>query len=299
MRIIKYKGSTESLNERPLCCALGFFDGVHAGHRHLIEKCIATARSLGLCPAVFTFCAEAMNIKSNAPRLYTTEEKIEIFKELGVELTVLCDFDSVREITPEIFVCDVLISNLNCDVVITGEGFRFGKDAVGDTATLKRLMEKQGKRALIVDDLTQNGVKVSSTEVRRALKECRIKDAMALLGAPYFITGKVKRGRGVGHKYGFPTINTELQNSTVLQTGVYKSELKIDGVTYTGLTNIGTCPTFDEREIHAETMILGFSGDLYGRDIKIGLIDYIRGEKKFSSPEALRAQINDDIKELE
>ena len=299
MQVIEYNGYNTAKLDVEICCALGFFDGVHVGHRHLIRECISTAKKEKLVPAVFTFPAETMDLKGGKGRIYSTEDKIEIFRECGVELLVLCNFSSVRELTPEQFVSDVLCGDLNCRVALTGEGFRFGKGAAGTPEILSQLLTENGAKAITVEDVKIDGVTVSSTEIRRALYDGQPEYAARLLGEPYFIRGKVRHGRGVGRVYGFPTVNTELRDKTALKVGVYKSCLTIDGKVYTGLTNIGTCPTFDRREIHAETMILNFSGDLYGENLKINLLKFIRFERKFDTPEDLRAQIDKDILELE
>lgn len=299
MQLIEYNAIGGVSVRRELCCALGFFDGVHRGHRHLIKECIRAAKEKGLAPAVLTFPAENFGLKENAARLYTTEEKKRILEDLGIEVLILCDFDTVRGLTPEEFVNQVIQKDLNCRVVMSGEGFRFGKGAQGDAKSLISLMAQGGGEAITVPDLKIRGVTVSSTEIRRAIEECKMEYANDLLGAPYFISGVVRHGRGEGRLYGFPTVNTELNGSLNLKRGVYKSSLEIDGASYTGLTNIGLCPTFGKRDMHAETMILGFEGDLYGRELKINLLKYIRDERKFDTPEDLKAQIDKDIAELE
>lgn len=299
MQIIEYRGIGSAACEDKLCCALGFFDGVHAGHRHLLSECVKEARKRGLKPAAFTFRAEDTVLNKSSQRLYTTAEKAEIFKELGIEVLIIADFESVRELCPENFVRDVLIGELGCRIAMSGEGFRFGKNAIGDTHLLKMLMEKSGCTGIVVPDLKIDGATVSSTKIKEALSKGDVKQANTLLGAPYFIKGRVKHGRGVGHIYGFPTLNTDLPENTVLKGGVYRSEIEIDGKRYVALTNIGTCPTFNLSEIHAETMVLNFEGDLYGEEVKISLTDFIRGERKFDTPEDLKAQIERDVKGLE
>jgi riboflavin kinase/FMN adenylyltransferase len=154
-------------------------------------------------------------------------------------------------------------------------------------------MQAYGGDAVIVDDYRMNGATVSSTRIRALLAEGKCAEARELLGMPYFISGRVDRGRGDGRSFGFPTVNTELYGIP-LKHGVYRTVLDIDGSMHQGLTNIGVCPTMGARSPHAETYILDFDGDLYGRSVRIFLIEFLREEKCFSTKEELIMQINID-----
>ena len=290
--IINYKYG-DKIEYKPLAVALGLFDGVHRGHRRLIELTRKKARERGLACAVLTF-NEGGGLKSQSPRLYTQEQRLELFSSLGVDLVILCDFPSVRDKSAEDFIGEVLIDGFNCQVALSGYNFRFGKGATGNADLLCDIFKKAGRDAFILDEQKYDGMTLSTTEVRAALKEGDTLRAADMLGLPYFIEGEVERGLGLGHKLGFPTINTALAENCPLQTGVYKTVVPIGGKLYTGLCNVGICPTFGAREIHAETMLLDFSGDLYGERLSIYFLNRIRGERTFDGAVSLNEQIAKD-----
>ena len=277
------------------CYALGFFDGVHIGHRRLLDECLSYARTHSLCPSVFTFPSENQGLKTGACRLYSTEQKLRILKSLGIERVVLADFESISRLSPKEFTELVLARDLGCKAALSGYNFRFGKGAIGDSEALVRLLGEIGLVGITVpEERTPAGKTVSATEIRAALSAGDIALANSMLGSPYFISGVVEHGLGKGHTFGFPTVNTAIENGHPLRRGVYKTELIIDRKRYTGLTNVGVCPTFGERELHAETMILDYSADLYGKRLDIYFLKMLREEAVFSSPEELRAQIMKD-----
>lgn len=294
MKTVYYKPNT-----RPVCdsltCALGFFDGVHLGHRHLIAECVRIAGETGTASAVFTFSSEGGLLKGGVPRLYTTEEKLSIIESLGVDYAIVADFSSLSGYSPEAFVKDILVGDLNTVTAISGEGFRFGAGARGDAGLLSSLFSSLGRRALTVRDVRYMDKTVSSTAIREALSEGRTEYAGELLASPYFKRGEVRRGLGLGHLHGFPTVNTDISPDNPLLGGVYLTELAVDGATYKALTNVGTCPTFGERERHAETMIMDFSGDLYGHTVDIRFLKYLRPETHYSSAAELAEQIKKDM----
>ena len=295
MQIIEYSSFGKIFPANSVACALGFFDGVHIGHRKLISECIACAKRDGLQSAVFTFPLSTPNLKGNKPRIYADKKRAELFAELGIDYLIICDFKLVMGLSPRDFVTRVLCYDLGVRVALSGEGFRFGCGATGGIKELKELMEELSGYAVTVNDVRALGKTVSTTEIRDALANGDMKSANLYLGEPFTVSGKVERGRGVGAAFGFPTVNIELPEPALLKRGVYKSFLKIDGKEYTGLTNIGTCPTFEERKVHSETMILNFAGELYGKHLDLRLIEYIREEKKFATPEALGEQIKKDV----
>ena len=293
MRVIEYKyGDAPSLG--PSVMALGLFDGVHLGHRELIRQAQDAARRLGASLSLFTF-REGGRLKASVPRIYGEAEKCQIFERLGVDTVIFCDFPSVSQLSPEQFVTDVLIDALGAGCAVAGYNFRFGKGAAGDAACLTRLASEHGIDALICSEVRHGGREVSSTAIRELIAARRIREANELLGAPYFLSGGVKRGNGVGHTLGYPTVNTDIDPTRVVPPcGVYRTALTYKGRIYPALTNVGVCPTFNARPVHAETYILNFDGDLYGEKIDIYFLDYLRDEKAFSDIESLKMQINVD-----
>jgi riboflavin kinase/FMN adenylyltransferase len=271
---------------------------VHLGHRHLIRECVKEAALSGTASAIFTFFSENRGLKGGVPRLYTTEEKLSIIEEMGVDYAIVADFSSLSDLSAEDFVKSVLIDDLNTVTALSGEEFRFGSKRAGDPSLLSRLLESYGRRAITVNNVKYGGKTVSSTEIRAALSDGRTEYAAKLLCSPYFKRGEVKRGLGIGHLHGFPTINTELSPDSPLKSGVYHTEVLVDGATYGALTNVGVCPTFGEREKHAETMLIGFSGDLYGKTVDVRFLRYLREETRYSSAEELAEQIKKDMEAI-
>ena len=303
MRIVEYKyPAVGEKNKERLAVCLGFFDGVHKGHRALIRDTVSEARLRGLVPAVFTFPQETLGLKRGVPRLYTTEEKLGIMAELGIEVVYLADFASVSGLSPREFVCDVLVGDIGAELALSGEDFRFGHRASGDSTMLAALMSECGRAALIHKmercEVGEGSVEISATLIRESLARGDVRTATLMLGAPYTLRSSVVHGRGFGRTWGYPTLNTEVREGCPLATGVYHTEVKAGERLYTGLTNVGSCPTFGERAIHAETYLIDFEGELYGDEVEIRFLDYIRGERKFDTPEDLRREIEKNVAEI-
>ncbi len=296
MKITKLNKTDGISRSQKHAVCLGLFDGVHIGHRALIEKTCEIAKERNISSAVFTFASEGCLPKSKE-RLYSTKEKLEIFESLNVDTVFLADFKELADMQPREFTDKILLGEINADVVLTGEDFRFGKNAKGDAAMLKCLLDGRGVDYIPVSDvLLPCGNKISSAHIKELLAKGDVKAASVQLGAPYFLSGEVIKGDGRGKTLGFPTINTDIEsNRAPIKSGVYKTEVQIGKRTFKGLTNIGNCPTFGERKIHAETFILDCNENFYGENVKIALIDFLRGEMKFASAEELKMQIKVDI----
>lgn len=278
--------------------ALGLFDGVHKGHKALLSKAKKEAEKLKLPLVVFTFFSEN-ELPKGITRLYSTDAKNELLEKAGADYVVYADFGKISGISAESFVCDVLIKELGTSLAVTGLDFKFGKGRTGDTRLLSELMKSFGKSTLIVPDEIVSGVKISTSIIKELLQNGDIRYANELLGEPYFIEGEIVRGDGRGTTLGLPTVNIPLQSDkSFIRHGVYHTKIIIGEKSYTGLTNIGKCPTFEERETHAETFILNFSDSVYGKLARIYLIDYLRDEKKFDSKDELTKQIKKDIESV-
>lgn len=280
--------------------ALGLFDGVHLGHQQVLQRALA-GKAQGLVPAVFTFeSAGGLVDTKEGGLIYSEEYKEYILEKIGIELLLAVPFNAVRELSPAAFVDEVLTGALRAGQVVCGYDFRFGRGAEGDTALLKQLCEKRGIGVQVVPALSVDGAPVSSTRIRALLKEGKIDEANALCGRPYGIYGTVLSGNRLGRVMGFPTINQRLQQGRTLpRFGVYRSETTVDGTVYPSITNIGVKPTVGSDTPLAETHILDFSGDLYGRRILVRLLCFIRPEQKFDGVEALRAQLKKDVLSVE
>ena len=298
MRIIEYKYPESTVDLPASLVCLGFFDGIHIGHRTLIADTVNRAREAGLLAVVFTFPAESESLKSGAARIYPTEKKLSIFESLGVDAVVLCDFASVASLSPESFVREVLVGSLGARVALAGADFRFGHRASGNSDMLRELMRLLGGDAVIHEmeyiDVPGGRVEVSASLIREYLSSGRPELAAELLGEPYTVSGITVHGDGRGGKNGYPTVNTELPDGSVLLRGVYHTEVRVGGKAYVGLSNVGTCPTFGEREVHTESFILDFDGNLYDTKARIYLIEYLRDERRFEDEKELILQINID-----
>ena len=290
MKIFEYKPG-HALPTRSVI-ALGLFDGVHNGHRQLLKNAKAVAKRLGVTFAVFTFKTETLYKSGGA--LYTTEDKLSLLADVGVEIVILSDFNDISGVSADDFVKKLLIGEMGCEAAVCGFDFRFGSGALGDAALLSELMAECNKECFIESERKINGEKISTTKIKELLSDGAPLKAREFLGAPYFITSRVERGRGEGRGLGFPTVNMDADGLSHLKKGVYRCALQIGDELFSGVANVGTCPTFKERSVHAEVNIIDFEGDLYGRLIRVFFLDFLREERRFESIESLILQINVD-----
>ena len=219
-------------------------------------------------------------------------------ERLDVDEVIITDFSSVSEISAADFVRSVSV-DMGAVAAVCGRDFRFGKGALGNTELLASLGRELSFETLVVDDVLANGEKISTGRIKELLGKGRIKEANELLSSPASFTFKVLHGDGRGNSLGYPTVNAECTGfCALLPHGVYKTEVEILGKRYVGMTNVGTCPTFEKRRAHIETYILDYSGDLYEREITLSFLDFIRPERKFETGEELVLQIEKDVEKL-
>lgn len=294
MRIYEYGRPNFSVPTGKRVMALGLFDGVHIGHRALLDTAKERALDDGVPLSVFTFRSESAELKKGE-RLYSTEDKLSLLKERGVDEVILADFITMKNLCAEDFVNEFLIQKCGCSVAVTGRDFRFGDGAAGNVELLSSLMKSAGRDVITVGDVTRFGVKVSTTAIKDYLAKGDTESANAMLGTPYFIGATVEHGRGVGRTLGFPTLNCDMaEKMGILRHGVYLSVAEIGGEQYKALTNVGTCPTFEERVEHAEAFLLDFNGEIYGERVKISLLKFMREERRFSDADELTKQVRED-----
>ena len=289
------------MNGRETAAALGIFDGVHRGHRAVIDKAAEEAEKRGLAPAVCTFKTGTINTKGSGYRpIYSDETKLVLLEKEGAEYVFIPDFAEIRDMSPEDFVKKILRGILNARIVVCGRDFRFGKNAACSAEGLKEICSRLGMKLCVVDDVTENGIRICSADIRKYISEGDIKSANLLLGHNYAITGRVIHGNCFGRKMNFPTANQRMyENNVMPRFGVYASYAELDGKVYRGITNIGVKPTVESSGIPlAETHFPGFSGDIYGREIVVRLFDFIRPEIRFNNTDELRAQINSDVERV-
>ena len=275
---------------------IGFFDGVHCGHRFLISQVLKQAREEGLQSMVITMdCHPKTIVKTDyVPCLLTTtEERVSLLKKCGIDHVELLSFDhKMARMDAPTFMREILRDRLNISTLVMGYDHRFGHGG-GEHEEYIRWGEECGIRVIIAKRFEQHYA--SSSEIRRLLTEGNVRDAAKLLNHPYVLTGTVESGHQVGRTLGFPTANLNIaENKLIPATGVYAV---ITGLGH-GIMNIGRRPTLNNgTNISVEVHIFDYSGDLYGRELHLSFIERIREERKFASLEELKAQIQEDIKE--
>ena len=274
--------------------AMGFFDGIHIGHRAVINGAVEWARAHGAAPAVFTFRLPTEN-KMKGKRLLSTEDKHALIASLGVEHYLCPDFEEIKAMTPEQFVLGI-IRDCNARALFCGENFTFGARAAGTPELLRQLCEPLGVEGIVLPMAQFEEKPVSSTRIRTALEGGDIPAANAMLGMPYAIRFTVHHGAGLGRTLGVPTINQIPPAEKLLPPfGVYVSEVKIEGKIYYGITNIGVKPTVQEKFTGVETNLFDCSEDLYGKQAEVSLLKFLRPEQKFASIDALKNQLDHDV----
>lgn len=282
----------------PSAVALGYFDGLHTGHMHVIEAAVAQ-KAAGLYPCVFTFTMngrERPSAKQSAREIITPEQKNKLLEQIGVRMVLCPAFEQFQHMGAEQFVEDILGRALNAKHICCGADFRFGYKAQGDTALLATLCEQRGIRLQIIEAVMEQGRRVSSSWVREEIWAGHMENAAHLLGRAFGYAFPVVHGKQLGRSIDFPTINQPFPANFIRpKFGVYASVTLAGGQWRASVTNIGVRPTVaDGDSVNSETYICGFSGDLYGRKIPVRLLKFLRPEQKFQDVPALQAQIRAD-----
>jgi len=285
---------------------IGAFDGIHLGHKALFKETLKLSQELGLQPLVVTFDPHPRKVLQ--PQLHfklltTLEEKLELIEKEGFPGIVLLPFTKgLAELSPDLFVEQYLVDALRARCVVVGFNFRFGKNRTGDTALLKTLGERYDFQVKIVPPVILEDKRVSSTLIRELIARVEIEKANQFLGRPYFLKGRVIKGKGRGRGLGFPTANLSVSPEKLLPSrGVYAVWVHLGDQKFKGALNLGFNPTFEGKELSIEVHLLGFNPtqDLYHQYLHIEFIKFLRGEKKFSSIEELVAQIQRDCQLVE
>ena len=286
---------------RGVVVALGNFDGVHLGHQAVIRRAFEEGRARGARVVAATFDPHPREVlwPGNGPKLLTTPEvKRELLLRYGADEVREIPFDeALSKKSPEEFVRDVLVGGIGAEAVVVGENFRYGHRAAGDFESLRRQMREAGGEAYAVSIFAVDE-DVSSTRIRELVAGGGVREAASLLGRPYALRGEVVVGDRRGRQIGFPTANVLPDPRVVVPgMGVYAGYVTVEGEEYGACTNVGEAPTFDRRERKVEAHLLGFEGDLYGEVVDVSFMEKLRGEKRFSGIEELKAQIGRDVEE--
>ena len=280
---------------------LGNFDGIHLGHQELVRMVMNRAQEIQGQSMVVTFRPHPLKVlapEKCPPLISIYEEKIELFKKLGIDVLVKIPFSlHFAEMSPREFVRTILCDLLGTKEIFVGCNYRFGRGREGTTQTLRMMGDEFGFRVNEVKQISLKNEVISSTKIRQLLTAGEVEHAADLLGRPYAITGIVIRGDSRGKTLGFPTANIASKHAIVPSDGVYAVKLSAREACHNGVVNIGLRPTFATKSLTIEVHVFDFNEDLYGEEVTIFFIKKLRQEKKFDSADALIAQITKDVAE--
>lgn len=295
-----FSGISDFKIEAPTAAAIGKFDGVHLGHKVLIEDIIAVSKLNGYKSVIFTFSPspESFFCGRALKELTTTAEKRKIFESMGID--ILIEFPMNKETAatdPELFISKYLCEQMNVKYISAGADISFGDKGKGNADLLKQCEKQYGYECHIVDKVMYHDENISSTLVRSVVSEGRMEEATLLLGNPYKITGVVVHGKALGRTLNMPTANVNVASDKLIgPTGVYFTMVHTPYGDFPGTSNVGVKPTVsNEGYVSIETYLYNFNEDLYGKYIEVDLLKFSRPEMKFSSVEELKNQMEKDL----
>lgn len=278
----------------PTSLTIGVLDGVHLGHRALLGELDSS-----LLRTVLTFDPHPVEVlrPGAAPKLITTiEERIALLEEAGVACVGVLDLAEIQEQAPEEFVSGVLVGKFSVQHLVVGADFRFGKDRAGDVGLLVKMGDDLGYRVDVIDLLEVARVPVSSSRIRALIEEGRVAEAAQLLGSRFILTNEVVDGDKRGREIGYPTANLRPPPRKLIPGhGVYACFVTVDGVVHPAAVNVGVRPTFGGNELLIEAYILDFDDDIYGKDLTVEFVQYLRPELAFAGVEGLVERMGVDV----
>lgn len=279
--------------------SIGNFDGVHRGHRSMLATLVRRARQFSVPAVVFTFDPHPIVLlrpEQSPPPLSTTERKLELLAECGVDCTLVYPTDrALLDLPPRQFFDEIVRGRLAARGLVEGPNFCFGHDRAGNIALLADYCSAAGLMLDVVPSVEVDGVLVSSTEIRGLVQRGEVRSAGMLLGSPYRVRGRVAEGARRGRTLGFPTANLGQIRTVLPREGVYAGRALVDGAAYAAGINVGPNPTFAEQSHKFEVHLIDFEGDLYERWLDVELIDRIRDTVAFAGLEELRRQLQSDM----
>jgi riboflavin kinase/FMN adenylyltransferase len=297
---LKTEHNLKTLPDKPTVATIGTFDGVHIGHQKIIQRLINTGKKEGLKSVVLTFFPHPRMVlqkDSNIKLINTIEERKNILENLGIDFLVIMKFThKFSRLSAEDFVKNILVERLKAKKVIIGYDHRFGRNRNADINDLKVFGQNYGFEVEEIPAQDIDNVAVSSTKIRMALMEGNIKKANKYLGYHFMLTGKVIKGKGLGKQIGYPTANIEIKEEykIIPKQGSYIVKSILNKKEVYGMMNIGMNPTVNGDKQSIEVHFFDFYEDIYGKTIKIDLLERIRDEEKFESLEALKLQLVKD-----
>lgn len=277
---------------------IGFFDGVHRGHRFLFAQLKELAHEHDLEPLIFTFDRHPREVLTGvSPAMLTTSMERQHLLALHAEVRVL-DFADVQTLTAEQFM-QYLHEQENVDILLMGYDHRFGSDQLKGFSEYEKVARRVGMRVERAHECLVDGLPVSSTRIRKLLHEGQMKEVNRLLGYKYSLSGLVEHGNGIGRQIGFPTANIRIQSNKLLpMSGVYSAQALVDGKSIVAIVNVGNNPTVGNDKISVESHLIDFYGNLYSKEVVLNFDLFIRSEKKFASLNELQEQIAKDLLQL-
>lgn len=280
--------------------AIGKFDGVHKGHRALIDQVLSLGKQYNLKTVIFTFVPSPADFfgLTDGYSIMSEQEKIFVLEDMGIDYLVEFPFNTeTAGMEPVVFIEDMLCKQLKAKYIVSGSDVSFGKGGKGNYELLQELSDKNGYKTIKIDKIKINGDEISSTLIRKLITKSNIENANTMLGQPFMAKGQVITGNKIGRTIGFPTINVMPDSKKVLpKNGVYYSQVLVDGVLYNSISNIGVKPTIaDDNDVLIETYIYDFNADIYGKDVIVYLLEFKRAEQKFSGLAQLTEVLNRDI----
>lgn len=296
----RHRGANSFTSENQTVVTIGTFDGVHAGHRKIIERLVNSAKANSLESVVLTFFPHPRMVlqkESGIELINTIEERVQLLEDTGIDHLVIHPFTiQFSRLTAQEFVRDILVHKLRAKKIIIGYDHRFGRNRTANIEDLKRFGEEYGFEVEEISKQEVEEVAVSSTKIRNALAEGEVEKANTYLTHPFMLSGTIVRGRGIGKDLGFPTANLQLEEDYKLipKNGVYVVSARINGILKYGMMNIGTNPTVGGKEKTIETNFFEVNQDLYDQKLQIRLLKRIRDEKKFASVEELKKAMQQD-----
>jgi riboflavin kinase/FMN adenylyltransferase len=280
--------------------ALGFFDGVHLGHQTLLYACQRMAEQADVGTAAITFenHPQALFTTNIPPLINSTADRCRLLQKYGMDTILTYPVnEAVMGMPWQDFLME-LYRDHGASGFVCGYDFRFGRKGEGNAEKLRQFCEEYGLACLVLPEQTLNGIRISSTHIRQLIEDGEMDEAEKFLGHPHLLSGEVVSGRKIGRTIGVPTANVLIPEGVVIpRRGVYACLCHVNGQTCAAVTNIGSRPTVEGHQVRAESWILDFEGDLYGKEITLEFHNFLRPEEKFASLEDLRAQIQKDAAE--
>lgn len=285
-------------DERGSAVTIGNFDGVHLGHREILRRLVGKARREKLRATVVTFNPHPLRIlrPNDAPALLATlDQRLAMLETCGLDAALVLPFDAeLARLSAREFVEQIIVRTLRARTILVGNNFRFGHRGAGDVALLRQFGQEFGFEVECIDPVVCRGEVVSSTAIRRAVSEGRLIDAGRFLGRPYSLAGEIQPGTGQGRRFVVPTLNLRTAQELLPKTGVYATEVSVNGRKYRAATNVGMRPTFDGKALTVESFLFDFDEQIASGPMEVCFWARLRDEMKFPGPEALRGQIEID-----